>query len=469
MGDSKYLFDDDRMRDFIVNGYCVIQADLPRSFHDTIYQKTEAVFEKEGNPGNNLLPRIPEIQRVFDHPAVHGALTSLLGPAYVMHPHRHPHINKAESNGGGWHKDSYWGYRKVRDHHPRWIMAMYYPQDVTLDNGPTGVIPGSQYFESRVEKLPHAAGSAEDPEGIGLPAVGEAGTVIIIHFDIWHRAFPNHTGSNRYMFKFQFTRMDEPDRAYWNKRRAEMGLKGLADHPRSGIWRQVWRWLAGAAGAPERGAYDAKALAAGLRNDSEETRLHAAYALAEAGEAGLPVLLETLYDEKDEVKRDAGYGLGALGAPALPGLLKALKAEDAQTRGHAVYAIGDMGSRAAEALPVLLHTAGDASEFVRRNLADAVGQIKVRPDLSVPVLITLMKDADAQVRFNTCYALAKFGPAATAALPVLVDALYDENRYVQGHAAIALEKIGTPEAMQALLHQLQASRWCPVTTRESTF
>ncbi|SVB42125.1 uncharacterized protein METZ01_LOCUS194979, partial [marine metagenome] len=180
MTDAHYLFDDEAMKQFIIDGYYVIETDFPKEFHRDIYRKTQEIIEKDGNPGNNLLPRVPEIQQVYDHSAVRGALTSILGPDYIMHAHRHPHVNPAESKGGGWHKDSYWGYRKMRDHHPRWLMAMYYPQDVTIENGPTGVIPGTQYFEARPEE--------EDRHGI--PMTGTAGSVIVIHFDLWHRAFP---------------------------------------------------------------------------------------------------------------------------------------------------------------------------------------------------------------------------------------------------------------------------------------
>ena len=81
---------DAQMRDFIVNGHLTIKTDLPRSFHETIYRKTQELTEKEGNLGNNILPRVPELQAVFEEPAVRGAFTSILGENYAMHSHRHP-------------------------------------------------------------------------------------------------------------------------------------------------------------------------------------------------------------------------------------------------------------------------------------------------------------------------------------------------------------------------------------------
>lgn len=86
MVDKAYLLNPEDIRDFIVNGYIQIQTDFPTDLHGDIYQQIEEMLAKEGNPGNNLLPRIPDIQRVFEHPKVCGALTSLLGPDYLSTP-----------------------------------------------------------------------------------------------------------------------------------------------------------------------------------------------------------------------------------------------------------------------------------------------------------------------------------------------------------------------------------------------
>ena len=70
---------DEQMRDFIINGYVKVKTDLPPSFHENIRQQLDTMFEETGNLGNNLLPAIPEIQEVFDHPIVHGAMQGVLG------------------------------------------------------------------------------------------------------------------------------------------------------------------------------------------------------------------------------------------------------------------------------------------------------------------------------------------------------------------------------------------------------
>ena len=318
-----------------------------------------------------------------------------------------------------------------------------------------------------MKSLPLPDGAPKDPDGVGLPVTGEAGTVILIHFDLWHRAFPNHTDRERFMFKFQFTRLDEPTEPTWSKKESEIPLGELSEHPNAPIWREMWRWLAA---EPEKfSPGDASALGEELESGSEEVRLPVAYALGGLGDAGRAILKAGLHSERDEVRRASAYGLSAAGASAVGDLVGALKSESDRTRGYAVFALGDLGAKAESAVPALAALAQDPSEFVRRPLADALGQIRSQPSVSVPALTKLLQDADDQTRFNAAYGLAKFREDATAAIPALVNALEDSNRYVRGHATIALEQIGTPDALKALLKHYQTTRWCPLTTKESSF
>ena len=78
-------------------------------------------------------------------------------------------------------------------------MAMYYPQDVTPDLGPTAIVPGSHWYND-----PHRDGSQRSGDqifgkGSGQPGhwcheneeykgVVPPGTVIIVHYEMWHRA-----------------------------------------------------------------------------------------------------------------------------------------------------------------------------------------------------------------------------------------------------------------------------------------
>ena len=212
MKQAPILLTDEQMQAFITKGYVVLKTDFEPDFHANLMDELNHVYEEEGNPGNNLLPRVPKLRNVFNHPAVDGALKSVIGPNYLMHTHRHGHFNAAPEPGG-WHKDSYWGYNRMRNHHPWWAMIMYFPQNTPPELGPTSVMPGTQNYASRI--------FIEDEMKEEVLASGEAGTFILIHYDIWHRATANTLGQPRYMLKFEFMRTEAPVAPSWNNENEE--------------------------------------------------------------------------------------------------------------------------------------------------------------------------------------------------------------------------------------------------------
>jgi len=479
MIDKEFLLDDAQMQQFIVDGYITVQADYPPAFHEKTYQQLEAVFEHEGNIGNNILPRIPQIQQVFDHPAVRGALTSLLGEGYIMNPHRHCHLNPPGSNGQHWHKDCYVFDHNIR--HPRfhWILALYYPQDTTEDMGPTGILPGVHFYKTISHDNPQ---QASEP---ALPLCGEAGTVALVHFDSWHRATPNRSAKKRYMLKFQFARMQEPQRASWNHK-SHLWNAGGHDANR-GASMDVWNWLCGNGPCRENVAARSPALVEALPDESETVRLNAAYALGAMGESVVPVLIDTMRretiasieettaktpDNLHGTNPTAGYAaqaLSTIGLPAVPALVGILDDEHWWVRAAAVDILTKIGPLAKEATPAMMRLVNDEHWWVRRNAIEALGTIGQASPATVQLLMNRVQDTDYRVRRNAAITLAKFGPLAAPAIPALVKSLEDEDRYNRFYAASALKHIGTPAALDALLDALFTARWCPITTRDNRY
>ncbi len=64
------LLTDEQMRTFITEGFLLLNTDFSNEFHENLVNQLNDVYQGEGNPGNNLLPRVPALQRVFDHPVV---------------------------------------------------------------------------------------------------------------------------------------------------------------------------------------------------------------------------------------------------------------------------------------------------------------------------------------------------------------------------------------------------------------
>lgn len=476
--EKAHLLDDTQMRQFIAQGYVQVQADLPAASHERLYGRLEDVFAKVGNEGNNLLPRVPEIQQVFDCPAVRGALTSLLGPNYLMNPHRYGHLNLPGSAGQKWHKDSYIDHN-VR--HPRFraILAFYYPQDVTEDMGPTGILPGRQN---------HVGISDVDPEKTAeraLPLGGGAGAVTLVHYDSWHRATPNRSEKKRYMLKFLFERMEEPRKPAWDCRDAAWQASG--DDLTQGLSRDVWEWLAGTKDRVNAAPEEGDRLIAGLRDPSETARLNAAYALGAMGGRAVSALMTSLREEAEEVFGQSrvndpadvrgrnptapcsAHALAAVGLPAVSSLIDALRDARWTVRAAAADTLGNIGPPAQEGVPALTGLLRDEHWRVRRNAAEALGTAGAEGREVAPALVDALRDESATVRLNAALALAKIGPSAEEAVPALAELMNDENRYVRHYAAVGLRRIGTPVAQETLLDALFTARWCPITTKETPY
>jgi hypothetical protein len=381
------------------------------------------------NPGNNLLPAVPELAQVFADPVVRGALTSVVGPDYVMHPHRALHNNIPGSDAQRMHKDSYWGYlRRVRNHRSRWAMIMYVPQATPLERGPTGVVPGSQYQLQRPDE-------SIMPE---VPGCLPAGGFLLIHYDIWHRKMKNFTGDKRFMMKFEFIRMQEPKAPSWDHRDAAWRLADQPGVDLSPVWRRQWDWLRG---TPTRDVGEAPADAAAMLTHADPQRcLQAIAAIAVKAatvRTHLPQLAATLHDAFEPVATAAAYAMAGAGADALPPLLDILRRDmgddpDGSRTNHdgsqpdpgrparnAAYALAEIGLPAVPALLDLLTSGGG---HVRKLSAFALGEIAGTPPAVTDALCLAAKDATAPVRINAVEALGlkPATPSSVAALSAAI-------------------------------------------------
>ncbi|MFT5090543.1 MAG: hypothetical protein ACI906_003572 [Candidatus Latescibacterota bacterium] len=432
------------MQHFIRNGHITLQTQLPAELHQGIHGQIEKLFAREGNPSNDILPKVPDLYKVLEGPTVRGALSSLLGPEYIVHPHRHCHLSPGGSKGQGMHQDSYENDQNVRHHRCRWAMAFYYPHDVSLHNGPSAAIPTSQHYNSAPEALQRTE----------LPLVGPAGTFTIVHYDLWHRAMPNHSDNDRFMVKFLFARLREPQTPTWDHENS-VWQETTDDGPPNALCRSTWRWLGGA-GTTEQGHNGAslEPLAKNLHAPRERERLTAAYALATHGDDGVSLLVKALRTEaiaqaEHNLERDhtnpsqlnTVLALAAAGPAALQPALALLSAPEWPLRAAAAAVLGDMGNQAIEAIPQLQRALTDDDQWVRRNAVEALGNMGPSAAEAVPSLCENLRDSCELVRHNTALTLAKIGPAAAQAEPALKEALADENLYVRENARIALNHI----------------------------
>ena len=438
----RHRLSDEQMRKYLTDGFVVLRSRLPAEVHDHIRDRCEEIFLTTGNPGNEILEMNPALRLVFADPAVKGALSSILGDGYFMYPHRHCHQNRSGAPAQRNHKDSYEEDVNVHHHRSRWAMAMYYPQAVTADMGPTGVTPGSQYFSSPAS----LAGRGE------LGVTGEAGTVILVHYDVWHRALRNHSGRNRYMLKFLFCRATEPAAPAWNNR--EGGWRapaGRESDPLEPLWQAMWRWNRGDP-VPAEGKEGGGVALSDLLVGSEMERLKAAYTMGPHAFDPRDEVFRLWRSEADEAEVRArsrdhtspcehmfGYALGNQGAAGLDLLEEAMGSSDWRIRGSAVDAAGDMGREARNLAPRVAAMTSDPSSWVRRNAVEALGVLGDAGDEVTTLLGQALADEDYLVGHNAALSLRKLGTASTAAIDMLLKASAHAELYRRKNALMALE------------------------------
>ncbi|OLP88043.1 hypothetical protein AK812_SmicGene30655 [Symbiodinium microadriaticum] len=349
--------------------------------HGSIYSKAWAINAK-GPEG--VLGAIPELHQVLEVPHVRQALTSILGEGYMLHGHRHLHVSS--ENNQMWHKDSYWGFRKVRKHRPRWLMMLYYPQDTVIAMGPTCIMAGSQYWTKNTEH-------SECGEDILLPDSGvqsmflpgspssqarclreatanylrqdanlvqeleltvSAGTCVLMHYDLFHRASSRKgsTAPERFLVKFQFLRTTEPRPA---------STQAVLPSP------------LGVLPSPPSAPVQLEAILEDLRSW---------YCGIQTERQGVSLLSERAKDAEilcgdygEAEKVAAAYRLGRVGARQL--LARALTADEGTARA-AAYGLTTAGPSAASAVLPLL---SNASNRARRLAAFVVGET-AKPDAS---------------------------------------------------------------------------------------
>ena len=456
---SPVLLSAEQVRQFIADGYLVLQPSLPGNLHRAICGRLATAIPGADNPGNNILPLVPEMRHVLEAPEVHGALLSLLGPGYLEHPHRFCHIEAQQSAegidytaklAGNCHQDSYTPLGRPRHHHVRYLRLMYYPQDTPQELGPTHVIPGT-----------HLNGGLNDSERARpLPVRGGAGTVSLTHFDLGHAAGVNFSTQRRFMMKFIFMRATAPQANGWSGPDQAWANPARIDGPDrlELAWSHLWDWLRGAeryaslaggalgdAALPAASGLSVAELSGRLADPADNsTRVAAAHALAARGAeaaAAVPALVATLNRVPDPVRIAATYALGAIGAPAVEPLAAVLRGS------------GD-------AMPRLLRGVGRSKQAVWREQAlvmdDAGHALAAIGAAALPVLVDLLRDASEWARVNAAFALGEMDAAAGDAVPALAAALGDPSHFVVRTAADALGAIGAAEAaapLGALLHQ----------------
>ena len=249
------MFSDTDLCQFLDLGYAVIQPQhFSRRFHNQLYREAERLYEcqeVERDPhkrveliSDRTLDGIRQLNALLGCDELTEALNAILGDRHFRYPHSF--IHRSGDFDQGFHKDSPlpWGSKGgMRSHRPNWAMVFYYPQETTVNMGPTEILPGSQYwnvdregdgrpegedrldpgFEGRArqglteQQIQHELDchvKSLDPGLEPLKLVVPQGSLVLVHFDLFHRGTRHTAGLDRYMYKFWYVRTTEPRREF---------------------------------------------------------------------------------------------------------------------------------------------------------------------------------------------------------------------------------------------------------------
>ncbi|MBI3244278.1 MAG: HEAT repeat domain-containing protein [Chloroflexi bacterium] len=149
-----------------------------------------------------------------------------------------------------------------------------------------------------------------------------------------------------------------------------------------------------------------------------------------------PQLIERSRSESPDIRWWALRAMASLPTPeAVAPLLAAAADPDPGVRACAIVALGQR--RESSAVPTLVETLKDSSDFLARLAADALEQIG-KP--AVPALLEALQAEDAATRRLAARALAHIKDPA--AIPALFKALEDDSMLVSYWADEGLEAMG---------------------------
>ncbi len=377
--------------------------------------------------GDNLRPQVPEVDLLLNDPVIDGAVASILGSDYLVHPHSFCH--RSGPRDQVFHQDGNlpWNERAhQRSHRPEWAILFYYPEAVDETNGPTEIIPGSQYFTVDNE-LPDGEFRPDDrvvpnidnkvfggpdlalrdrqqaealEQGLPIPGLTRrflqvpAGSAVLAHYDLFHRG-SRVAGAERprYMYKFNLVRAHEPSRDQPSYRVGfASAAERLAERPSTApIAAANLRWLTGfdplgGSGQPTdaQADFDAKADLDALTTGRQDEQLAAAYRLgrlAETDSSALAALEAALTSSAESSRRAASHGLKLAGPAGVPILLRGLASSEATIRRPSIAGLGTgEAAKDHEAVAAMVAAmTGDPDDLVRSNAAYSLGHLVRAP------------------------------------------------------------------------------------------
>jgi ectoine hydroxylase-related dioxygenase (phytanoyl-CoA dioxygenase family) len=202
-------------------GYVALSAFIDPAFLAALRDRTEELFEAEGESAGsefrtepnarrlaNLVAKGEVYERLVSHPKLLDGIRAVLGPRFKLSSLNARCANPRSHSRQPLHIDM----GLLPDERGNLVCnSVWMLDDFTTDNGALRVVPGSHRWRRKPQDvLPDP--DAAHPEEVLV--TGSAGTVIIMNAHLWHGGTENRTGKPRCALHAFYCRHDVPQQQY---------------------------------------------------------------------------------------------------------------------------------------------------------------------------------------------------------------------------------------------------------------
>ena len=190
---------DRQVIDFCKKGFLMLDGVVPAEINQRVIEYLEA---HPGPEPTDILHEDWFFRNVIVHPAVAGAVRSLLGANFGLPKLMSNHRVQTPAPAQNWHRDG--GSQQG----PRlnYLQVFYYPQPCSLESGPTELLPGSHQIYSTARYMAHYG----QIRGTYY-AAASAGSVFLTVYSVWHRRSASTAMGLRNLLKYNYWRTAPPE------------------------------------------------------------------------------------------------------------------------------------------------------------------------------------------------------------------------------------------------------------------
>ena len=201
-------------------GFAVLHGAIPGDLLSQLNERIDQLFALEGDaagaefkqePGCLRLANLVNKGDVFGRVVAYQPVLRFV--SHVLPQHKLSSLNvRSVDPLGGVRQPLHADMAAIPDDRGYWVCnALWMLQDITLENGPLRVIPGSH----RAGKLPQAVlDNPIDDHPDQVLVTGPAGTVVVINAHLWHGGMENRSPQARRALHAFYCRRDKPQQQY---------------------------------------------------------------------------------------------------------------------------------------------------------------------------------------------------------------------------------------------------------------